>query len=130
VSDPSLVRFRAVVEGALAAIAYADVSTGELACCALPAANVAVEIERLAPAEIVLPRGATLPVEGAARTERDDWQFDLDTARDCLLRHFEVGTLEGFGCADLPLAVRAAGGPRAATGRAGPPRLPTARGPT
>ena len=35
--------------------------------------------------------------------------FREDTARTCLLDHFAVASLEGFGCQHLPLAVRAAG---------------------
>jgi DNA mismatch repair protein MutS len=35
--------------------------------------------------------------------------FQEESARERLLRHFEVASLEGFGCAHLPLAIRAAG---------------------
>jgi DNA mismatch repair protein MutS len=35
--------------------------------------------------------------------------FSEDDARHRLLEHFEVASLEGFGCAHLPLAIRAAG---------------------
>jgi DNA mismatch repair protein MutS len=35
--------------------------------------------------------------------------FREDVARGCLQEHFGVASLEGFGCAHLPLAVRAAG---------------------
>src|SRR5262249_10833708 len=35
--------------------------------------------------------------------------FQEESAREQLLRHFEVASLEGFGCAHLPLAIRAAG---------------------
>ena len=37
------------------------------------------------------------------------WHFDTDTARQTLLDHFKVGTLDGFGCAGMPLAISAAG---------------------
>ncbi len=39
----------------------------------------------------------------------DDYIFDLDESSALLLRHFNVSTLDGFGCGHLPLAVRAAG---------------------
>ncbi len=42
-------------------------------------------------------------------TPYDARYFSEDDARHRLLTHFEVGSLEGFGCAHLPLAVRAAG---------------------
>jgi len=42
-------------------------------------------------------------------TPYDARYFSEDDARHRLLTHFEVASLEGFGCAHLPLAVRAAG---------------------
>ncbi len=42
-------------------------------------------------------------------TPYDARYFAEDDARHRLLTHFEVASLEGFGCAHLPLAVRAAG---------------------
>lgn len=42
-------------------------------------------------------------------TPYDARYFTEDDARQRLLSHFEVGSLEGFGCAHLPLAIRAAG---------------------
>jgi DNA mismatch repair protein MutS len=42
-------------------------------------------------------------------TPYDARYFSEDDARHRLLEHFEVASLEGFGCAHLPLAVRAAG---------------------
>ncbi len=35
--------------------------------------------------------------------------FQEESSRERLLKHFEVASLEGFGCAHLPLAIRAAG---------------------
>ena len=42
-------------------------------------------------------------------TPYDARYFTEDDARHRLLTHFEVASLEGFGCAHLPLAIRAAG---------------------
>jgi DNA mismatch repair protein MutS len=42
-------------------------------------------------------------------TPYDARYFSEDDARHRLLTHFEVNSLEGFGCAHLPLAIRAAG---------------------
>ncbi len=51
------------------------------------------------------------PLKGLAGhiTPYDTRYFTEDDARHRLLTHFEVASLEGFGCAHLPLAVRAAG---------------------
>lgn len=51
------------------------------------------------------------PLKGLAGhiTPYDARYFSEDDARHRLLTHFEVASLEGFGCAHLPLAIRAAG---------------------
>jgi DNA mismatch repair protein MutS len=46
---------------------------------------------------------------GTALSVAEDWTFLPDTARETLARHFRVLSLDGFGCADLPAAVGAAG---------------------
>jgi DNA mismatch repair protein MutS len=98
-----------IAERGWTGIAAADVSTGEFFCLQAPDEVALAELERLAPAEIILPRQAPTPPVRAAVTERDPWQFDLAAAREAIFRHFEVATLEPFGCAELPLAARAAG---------------------
>ena len=37
------------------------------------------------------------------------WRFEETTARQALLTHFAAASLDGFGCADKPAAIRAAG---------------------
>jgi DNA mismatch repair protein MutS len=100
-----------------AGIAYVDISTGEFATTQLEGENAGVqvleELARLAPREVLMPQvwvdhGATLP-EGIHMTPAADWMFDAKTARQNLLDHFKVGTLDGFGLADLPAAVCASG---------------------
>ncbi|HET7293991.1 MAG TPA: DNA mismatch repair protein MutS, partial [Vicinamibacteria bacterium] len=68
--------------------------------------------------EILVPAGAVLPgwlsdpgqPEGAVpRSELDAAAFDPGLARRDLLAHFEVLTLEAFGCERLPAATAAAG---------------------
>lgn len=51
------------------------------------------------------------PLKGLAGhiTPYDARYFSEDDARHRLLTHFDVASLEGFGCAHLPLALRAAG---------------------
>ncbi len=51
------------------------------------------------------------PLKGLAGhiTPYDTRYFTEDDARHRLLTHFEVASLEGFGCAHLPLAIRASG---------------------
>src|SRR4030043_108508 len=100
-----------VSNGDEAGISYVDITTGEFATAQLPLSQVSDELERLHPAELLLPEsfdagGLTLPV---SVTRLDDYWFDLETAEQTLIDHFSVASLEGYGCAHLPLAVGAAG---------------------
>lgn len=92
-------------------LAYVDITTSEFATTQIALPRVLPELERLKPSEIVAALGSDLsgldmmsPV-----TRLDDYWFEMDIARQTLLDHFGVSTLDGFGCGGLPLAVRAAG---------------------
>jgi len=99
-----------VVEGDEGGIAYVDISTGEFATTQLPAERVTPELERLQPSEVLIPEGASdyaqLPFTISLL---DDYWFDLEVAQEALLLHFNVASLEGYGCACSPLAINAAG---------------------
>ncbi len=111
-----------VVDGNRAGLAYADITTGEFAATQFDADGVVSrvfgEIDRLQPAELVTcdvellqqDLQASSSYAGLAVTESPRWPFELETARQTLLDHFEVGSLDGFGMSGLPLAVQAAGG--------------------
>ena len=109
-----------VVEGEKAGIAYVDITTSEFATTQLPAERVMPELERLQPSELLISEevpdligdhSAQLPLikSGVTISRLDDYWFDLEIAQEALLEHFNVSTLEGYGCARLPLAIRAAG---------------------
>ncbi|RIK44454.1 MAG: DNA mismatch repair protein MutS [Chloroflexi bacterium] len=102
-----------------AGIAYADVSTGEFATTQLTAGNthdlheaVRRELMRLQPVEALFrpsePLQAVLEPE-VHRSNLPELAWRVDTTRESLLEHFEVTTLEPFGCEREPLATRAAG---------------------
>jgi DNA mismatch repair protein MutS len=99
-----------VIEGEEAGIAYVDISTSEFATTQLPAERVMPELERLQPSEVLIPEDtddyAQLPF---TISRLDDYWFDMEIAQEALLEHFNVASLEGYGCARLPLAIRAAG---------------------
>jgi DNA mismatch repair protein MutS len=70
------------------------------------------ELERLAPAEVLLEEDSTLPDQLSLRggvTRRPLWHFDRDSAEQQLTRQFGTRDLGGFGCQDQPLAIGAAG---------------------
>ena len=100
-----------VIEGEEAGIAYIDITTSEFATTQIPAENAPLELERLHPSEVLIPRSAQMPQSWfqAPATQLDDEWFELDTARQTLLDALGAASLEGYGCAHLPLAIRAAG---------------------
>ena len=101
----------AILEGDLAGVAYADITTGEFATTQTAAAELDVELVRLEPAELLVIDESTSAEVGAdtAVAPIGPEPFDLDWATESLQRHFKVSSLEAFGCDRLPLAVRAAG---------------------
>ena len=111
-----------VVDGKRAGLSYADITTGEFATTQLSGQGllrlISAELDRLRPAELVISDPGILEAERQAGssfaelsvTEVDRWPFDLDTADQNLKDHFGVTSLDGFGVAGLPLAIRAAGG--------------------
>lgn len=92
-----------------AGIAYADITTGTFAATEVHEREARQELDRLSPAELLLD--AKNPFQNS------NFQFpishiplpDLDSARQTLLDHFRVASLDGFGLAGMPLATRAAG---------------------
>ncbi|MBI4584081.1 MAG: DNA mismatch repair protein MutS [Planctomycetes bacterium] len=102
-------------------LAWIDVTTGEFLVWESPGLNaILTEVSRIQPAECLLPEGLlqNLPnhpelqaaLQGIFMSSVPDWCFDQDTAYRALTEHFHTRTLEGFGCEQLILAVRAAGG--------------------
>ena len=120
-----------VIEGDRAGVAYAEISTGEFATTQLTDDGDIVsaarqELARLHPREVLLPQAGswkerapgqpdTRPEESLAAlvsahfTPWPAYRFEETAARQTLLEHFGVRTLQGFGCEGQPLAVRAAG---------------------
>ncbi|GAI78199.1 unnamed protein product, partial [marine sediment metagenome] len=94
-----------------AGIAYVDITTSEFATTQVSLQRAIPELERLRPQEIITADGSELSSLGltAPVTRLDDYWFELEVARQTLLDHFGVATLDGYGCANLPLAISAAG---------------------
>ena len=105
-------------DGHLAGLAYVDITTGEFAATQLDQAQLPLELERIGAAEVLVAGDDDLP--DWAWSEQDSGfparltavgaaSFDHEMARDALLSHYGILTLESFGCEDRPLAVAAAG---------------------
>ena len=117
-----------VIAGDHWGLAHADVSTGEfLTTQATDLDELAQELMRLQPAEVLVPTNAPdlgsllRPGEKSSQlpdclptqfcyTLRSQGPFTKAEAKQRMLESFRVRSLEGFGCAHLPLATRAAGG--------------------
>lgn len=92
-------------------IAYVDITTSEFATTQVSLPRALPELERLSPSEIITANSSELSALEltAPVTRLDDYWFELEIGRQTLLDHFGVTTLDGYGCAHLPLAIRAAG---------------------
>jgi DNA mismatch repair protein MutS len=95
-------------------LAWLDLSAGRFTVMEVAdSAALDAEIERLRPAELLAPDGVPAPggPDAAERSWRlrPPWLFDLDSATRALTEQFHTRDLAGFGCADKPLAVAAAG---------------------
>ena len=101
----------AVVRGEEIGLAYIDISTAEFATSQFPVAHLPVELSRVEPSELLVPEDQeTIPIEGQATvTAMGAESFHEEWARQTLLDHFGVASLEAYGCDRLPLAVSAAG---------------------
>jgi DNA mismatch repair protein MutS len=95
-------------------LAWLDLSAGRFTVTEVADVQaLEAEIERLHPAELLAPEGAR-PAVGLHAAEsiwrpRAPWLFELDSATRALTEQFRTRDLAGFGCADKPLAVAAAG---------------------
>jgi DNA mismatch repair protein MutS len=100
-----------VLEDGRAGLAYADITTGEFAATQLGShRDLVEELGRLAPAELLVPEEVAADYSAIKTISRlPARRFELGAARQALLRHFGVTTLDAFGCEHKPLAARAAG---------------------
>ena len=116
------------IHGRQAGLAYADVSTGEFAATQFGgeqwATELRQELDRLQPAEVLVPKGESDgdelpdwwprieagggPLTGLV-TPYERWRFDPTTTEEELLARYEVASLEGFGLDRQPAAIAAAG---------------------
>ncbi len=98
-----------VLDDEAAGIAYVDITTSEFAATQIALGRTNAELERLKPSEVIAAESSELPELAAPVTRLEDYWFELETARELLLKHFGVATLDGYGCSHLPLAISAAG---------------------
>ena len=92
-------------------LAWLDLSAGRFSVMELAGvAALEAEIERLRPAELLQPILApSTGLKDRPWRLRAPWHFDTESATRALTEQFHTRDLAGFGCADKPLAIAAAG---------------------
>ena len=95
-------------------VAFLDISTGEFLTAEGPFDYVDKLLNNFAPKEVLFERGKRLMFEGNFGSkfftfELDDWVFTETSAREKLLKHFEVKNLKGFGVEHLKNGIIASG---------------------
>ena len=93
-----------------AGLAWLNLASGEFRVCESCQQELAATLERIRPAEIIVPDSAELPfTPDAALTRQPDWHFDSEAAARELCAHFKTTSLSGFGADGLRPAIAAAG---------------------
>ncbi len=95
-------------------VAFLDISTGEFLTAEGSFDHIDKLLNNFAPKEVLFERGRRGMFEGNFGSkfftfELDDWVFTETTAREKLLKHFEVKSLKGFGVEHLKNGIIASG---------------------
>lgn len=100
-------------------LATLELTTGEFRLAEIAPESLDAELTRLKPAETLAPASVLerWQMEGFPKevprnlnwTSLEDWHFDIEVCRKDMLRHFQVASLDGFGCRGYETAIGAAG---------------------
>jgi DNA mismatch repair protein MutS len=94
-------------------LAVLDISSGRFSVQELHnEENVLAELERINPAELLIPDDWSVPAALEKRRgtqRRAPWDFDYDSGFKSLCQQFSTQDLKGFGCEQLSFAIGAAG---------------------
>lgn len=96
----------------LLGLARLNLASGAFVLSEIAVGHLAQEIERINPAEIVCADDVeheAIRQHPAPKKQVASWQFDLETATNTLTKQLNTRDLNGFGCAELTVAVAAAG---------------------
>jgi DNA mismatch repair protein MutS len=100
-------------------LALIDLASGQMKTTQGDSRNmVADELFKIYPKEIIYPESQSDEVENilarsgvssVARSPLEDWVFDFTQAKNLLLGHFQVKSLDGYGLADKDFSISASG---------------------
>jgi DNA mismatch repair protein MutS len=99
-------------QGKRAGIAWLNLASGAFTLTEVPLAEAAGVLERVAPAELLVPEDADAPalrIRASATRHLPPWHFDREGAQRALAKQLGTIDLAGFGAEDVPLAIGAAG---------------------
>ena len=98
-------------ERSIIGLAWLSLASGRFTVMETAAANLTPELERIAPAEILIAEDAASDgLNGCGAVKRlPPWHFERDAARRALVGQFGTRDLSGFGAERLTAAVSAAG---------------------
>jgi DNA mismatch repair protein MutS len=101
-----------VATGRRAGIASLNLASGALRLAEAPLAESLATLERIEPAELLLPDDDAMPsspLRDVPTRRLPAWQFDRNAAERALAQQLGTRDLAAFGVEDVPLAVAAAG---------------------
>ncbi|MGI8911465.1 MAG: DNA mismatch repair protein MutS, partial [Rubrobacteraceae bacterium] len=101
-----------VLRDGTAGVAVVEASTGEFTGTEVPQEQLAAELERWQPRELVVPERTAaedLPKVRASVSPAPRWTFEPSAGEHALKRHFHTSNLKGFGLDERPALVGAAG---------------------
>ncbi|MGH8462243.1 MAG: DNA mismatch repair protein MutS [Stenotrophobium sp.] len=91
-------------------VAWLELSSGRFAVLETDSTgNLAAELHRLNPSELLAPENLPLELAGFSARLRPQWHFDPASAYRLLTEQFQTKDLRGFGCEDYSAAIGAAG---------------------
>jgi DNA mismatch repair protein MutS len=101
-----------VVAGKRAGVAWLDLAAGRLAMIDVPASELAATLERIEPAELLIPDATDAPALARLSPPvrpRAAWLFDAAAGAKALAKHLGTQDLRAFGADEAPIATGAAG---------------------
>jgi DNA mismatch repair protein MutS len=93
-------------------LAWLNLANGDMRLLEIARATLPSHLERLRPAEVLLPDGADFDLAVFRKTPVQrlaEWNFDREAAVRLLTGHFGTRELSGFGADEAPIALAAAG---------------------
>ncbi|HZW25229.1 MAG TPA: DNA mismatch repair protein MutS [Gallionella sp.] len=91
-------------------LAWLNLASGQFVVNETAPENLAAELERLQPSEILHAEDSAPQLAGrVALKSLPEWHFELETARRALCQQFATIDLAGFGCDDFTAGIEAAG---------------------